>query len=244
MSILVIVSYRRSYAFAGSLRDFLGFDLNFARRFIVIASPVMVNELIWSLGISMQHVIMARTGTGAVAAYNILATVSQLTWVLFMGLGNGAAVLIGKKIGEGAHDAARDYASRIVRFAPLLAFGVGLLLIPISWILPFVFNVESEVFAILSSMFVILALSYPFRAFNMSMVIGVCRAGGDTVFCVIYDVLVMWTISLPAAAASSFLLALPVWAVYLCLSMEDPLKMFLGLRRLKTGKWLHDVTGR
>jgi putative MATE family efflux protein len=242
MFILVIVAYRRSYAFAGRIRELLGFDAAFVSRYFRIASPVMVNELIWALGISMQNVIMARTDTNAIAAFNILNTVSQLTWVLFMGLGNGAAVLVGKKIGEGADDEARAYASRIVRFMPLVAAGVGLLLVPISWILPFIFNVGSEVFSILGAMIVIMVLSYPFRAFNMSMVIGVCRAGGDTVFCAVYDTAVMWAVALPAAAAASFIFHAPVWVVFLCIAMEDPLKMVLGLWRLETGKWLHDVT--
>lgn len=242
MFILVIVAYRRSYAFAGRIRELLGFDTAFVSRYFRIASPVMVNELIWALGISMQNVIMARTDTNAIAAFNILNTVSQLTWVLFMGLGNGAAVLVGKKIGEGADGEARAYASRIVRFMPLLAAGVGLLLVPISWVLPFIFNVGSEVFAILGAMIVIMVLSYPFRAFNMSMVIGVCRAGGDTVFCAVYDTAVMWAVALPAAAAASFIFHAPVWVVFLCIAMEDPLKMVLGLWRLETGKWLHDVT--
>ena len=245
--ILVIVSYRRSYPFAGSLRELFDFSAAgsaFVRRFLRIASPVMANELVWSLGINMQNLIMARTGTEAIAAFNILNTVSQLTWVLFMGLGNGAGVLIGKKIGEGDAPMAREYAGRVVRFAPLLAAAVALLLAPLWLILPFLFNADPLVFSALGPMFAILALAYPFRAFNMTMIIGVCRAGGDTVFCAVYDVLLMWTVSLPAAAAASFLFGAPVPVVFLFLALEDPLKMVLGLWRLRTGRWLHDVTGK
>lgn len=83
---------------------------------------------------------------------------------------------------------------------------------------------------------------YPFRAFNMSMIIGVCRAGGDTVFSVIYDILFMWAVTLPLAAAASFIFNAPVWFIYLCIAMEDPLKMIFGLARLRSGKWLRNVT--
>jgi Na+-driven multidrug efflux pump len=91
-------------------------------------------------------------------------------------------------------------------------------------------------------MLFILALTYPCRAFNMTMIIGVCRAGGDTVFSVVYDTLIMWTVSLPIAAAASFAFSSPVWVVYLCIVVEDPLKMLLGIQRLRSGKWLHNVT--
>jgi putative MATE family efflux protein len=121
MIILVTASYTRRYALAGNFRELFGFNPVFVRRFFIIALPVILNELLWSFGITLQSVIVARTHTDAIAAFNIANTVSQLTWVIFIGLGNGAAVLIGKKIGEGDELASRDYAARITLFAPLAA---------------------------------------------------------------------------------------------------------------------------
>jgi Na+-driven multidrug efflux pump len=161
---------------------------------------------------------------------------------MFIGLGNGVAVLIGKKIGEGEESAARSYASRIIRFAPLTALGSVFILIPVSYLLPFIFNVDEYVLNAAKTMFIILSFSYPFRAFNMSMVIGICRAGGDTVFCVIYDVVFMWIVSLPLAAVASRFFNAPVWLIYLFVSSEEFFKVILGLWRYRTGKWLHNVT--
>jgi putative MATE family efflux protein len=242
--ILVGASYARRYAHAGPLRELLGFKTPYVGHFLRIAAPVVINELIWSLGVNAQNIIFARTHTDAIAAFNITNTVSQVTWVVFMGLGNGAGVLVGKKIGEGNETAARNYAAWITRFAPLLAAGVALLLFPLSRLLPFLFKVNEGVLAITSGMFIILICSYPARAFNMSMVIGVCRAGGDTVFCAFYDVIFMWGFALPIAAAASFIFHAPVWVIYLCIVSEEPLKMTTGFLRLRSGKWLHNVTGK
>jgi putative MATE family efflux protein len=239
---LVGISYRRKYAIAGSLRELTGFNRFYLRRFFSIALPVIINEFIWSAGVITQNIIFARTGTEAVAAFNITGTVSQLTWVFFIGLGNGVSVLIGKKIGEGDHAAARDYASRIIRFAPLMAVVAACVLIPISRLIPFIFKVNQEVLAAASVMFIIQAATYPCRAFNMSMVVGICRAGGDTVFCAIYDIAFMWLVALPAAAIASFVFHAPVWLVYICVFSEEPLKFFAGLWRYRSGKWLHNVT--
>ncbi|MDR1900140.1 MAG: MATE family efflux transporter [Treponema sp.] len=243
MLLLLILSYRGAHAPAGSLRELLAFNGAFARHFFKICIPVIVNEFIWSLGISVQNIIFARTHTDAIASFNITNTVSQLTWVLFIGLGNGVGVLIGNKIGEGKEAAARDYAARIIRFAPILSLGAALILIPLSRLLPLIFNVSGGVLKAAGEMFVILSLLYPFRAFNMSMVVGICRAGGDTVFCVLYDVVFMWAAALPLAAAASFLFNAPVWVIFLCVNVEEPLKMLLGLWRYRTGKWLHNVIG-
>ncbi|GHV62503.1 MATE family efflux transporter [Spirochaetia bacterium] len=239
---LLVISYRRKYAIAGSLRELTGFNVFYLRRFFSIALPVIINEIIWSAGVITQNIIFARTGTDAIAAFNITGTVSQLTWVLFIGLGNGVSVLIGKKIGEGDHAAARDYASRIIRFAPLVAVGSACVLIPISAFIPFIFNVNQGVLAAASLMFLIQAAFYPCRAFNMSMIVGICRAGGDTVFCAVYDIAFMWTVALPAAAIASFVFHTPVWLIYLLIFAEEPLKFFVGLWRYRSGKWLHNVT--
>jgi Na+-driven multidrug efflux pump len=52
----------------------------------------------------------------------------------------------------------------------------------------------------------------------------------------------MWIAALPLSALASFVFHAPVWLIYLCIMVEEPIKMFLGLRRLKSGKWLHNVT--
>jgi putative MATE family efflux protein len=243
MLILICVSYARRYPPAGRIKELFAFNGNYARRFLKIALPVIINEIVWSTGISVQNLIFARTNTEAIAAFNITNTFSQLTWVIFMGLGNGMAVLIGKKIGEGREQTARDYASRIIRFAPLVSVGVAIVLFSLSVrLLPFIFNVDPLVLDAAAQMFLVLCLSYPFRAFNMSMVVGICRAGGDTVFCVFYDLAAMWLLALPLGAAASFIFGAPIWLIYLCVSIEEPVKVLFGLWRFKTGKWLHHVT--
>ncbi len=240
--ILVTASYARRYPHAGKPGELFAGDAAFAARFFAIAFPVIVNETLWALGITMQNVVFARVGTDALAAFNIVNALSNMVWFFFIGLGNGAAVIIGKKIGEGDERTARDYASRITRFGPLMAAFCSLILVPTSFLLPFVFNSGPGVFAIVGGMLVALAVVYPARAFNMTMVVGVCRAGGDTRFCVIYDILFMWTVALPLAALAAFVLRAPVWAVYLCVLSEEPLKLAIGLWRLKSGKWLNCVT--
>jgi len=242
VGILVSVSYLRRYPHAGTFRELTGFNPSFIGKFSGIAAPVILNELLWGLGITSQNAIFARTGTEAVAAFNIVTTVSNLVWVFYIGLANGAAILIGKKIGEGETGLARSYARGITGFSVLTAPVVALALLGLHAILPSLFNVPESVLDLMGIMFIFLALAYPFRAFNISMVIGVCRAGGDTRFCVVYDLVFMWLVSLPAAAIAAFAFHAPVAVIYCCVISEEFLKVLLGYLRLRSGKWLHDVT--
>ena len=241
MLILIIGCYFFKFPPAGKLKELFAFNAVYAGRYFRIAIPVIINETLWSLGVSIQNLILARSSTEAIAAYNITNTVSQLTWVIFIGLGHGVGVLIGKKIGEGKEQEARDYAFRIVRFAPILSLGAIAILLSLSRLLPFVFNTGPEVMQTAALMFIVVSCTYPFRAFNISTVIGICRAGGDTVFCALYDLIPMWFLALPLGAAAGFIFHAPAPLILLCLCMEEPVKVILGIWRLKTGKWLRNV---
>jgi len=240
--ILAVMTYYFKYVPAGSLRELTAFNLQFAVKFLRLTLPVIANESLWALGTTIQNIIFARTSTEAIAAFNIANAVWNLVWVFYSGLGNAVAVLIGKKIGENNEKTARDYASRAIHFVPLISVAGALLLFILSRLLPLVFNVNPQTLLSASYMLVILCFAFPFRAFNNSMVIGICRAGGDTVFCVIYDVLIMWTVAIPLAAIASFVFGAPIWVIYLCLASEFFLKSLLGIWRFKSGKWLHNVT--
>jgi Na+-driven multidrug efflux pump len=242
MILLITLSYRMRYIIAGPIRDYLAQNMAFIARFLRIVFPVMVNEMVWSIGVALQNVILARASTDAIAAFNIVNTVGQLTWVFFIGLGNGAAVLIGKKIGEGNSAGAKDYARRILIFGPIAACFAAIVLIPVGFALPYVFNVGPHVLHTALIMLVMLSVSYPFKAIGMCTVIGICRAGGDTIFCAFFDVAAMYLVALPAAFIALTVFGSGAPVLYLCLLAEEPIKSALGVWRFRSGKWLHDVT--
>ena len=239
--ILFIVAYSKKYEVASSVKNLFSFTFFEVRKFIKIAFPVIINEAIWGLGTSMHSLIMGRTSTEAISAFNITGTISQITWVFFIGVGNAAGIIIGKKIGEGNESEARKYANTLSWFMPVMAFFIGLLLIPISKFLPFMFNVEANILVQAKMMLMILMCCYPLNAFNMCWVVGICRAGGDTVFAAIIDVCFMWIIAIPLAACVAYFTNVQPYIIYICLLSEQIFKAIVGFYRIKSGKWLHNV---
>lgn len=239
--ILFIVAYSKKYEVASSVKNLFSFTFFEVRKFIKIAFPVIINEAIWGLGTSMHSLIMGRTSTEAISAFNITGTISQITWVFFIGVGNAAGIIIGKKIGEGNETEARKYANTLSWFMPVMAIFIGLLLIPISKFLPFMFNVEASILVQAKMMLMILMCCYPLNAFNMCWVVGICRAGGDTVFAAIIDVCFMWIIAIPLAACVAYFTNVQPYIIYICLLSEQIFKAIVGFYRIKSGKWLHNV---
>ena len=240
--ILFFVAQKRKYEVLSNLKELYRFTMYSVQRYIKIALPVILNETFWSLGISMQNSIFAKLNTDAITAFNITGTISQLTWVFFIGVGNAAAIIIGKQIGAGNNDTAYTYANRFSILMPIMSVFIGILLIPLSSILPFLFKVSPSILNQASAMLLVMLAIYPLKSFNLCFVVGICRAGGDTVFAAICDVAFMWCIALPLAAIAGLHFHLAPWIVYLCIVSEDFFKTIMGIWRIKSKKWLHNVT--
>lgn len=240
--ITVIVGYYKKYEPCGSFNDFFSYSGSFVLKIFKIALPVILSECCWGLGISVQNGIFSHAGTDAFAAFSITNTCSQLTWVFFMGMGSAAAIILGKQIGAGEEEKAIAYTNRYSWFFPLCGAVIGLLLYPISLLTPKVFNVEPHIISITQSLLYLLMFMYPFRAYNMLLIVGILRSGGDTVFGSLIDNGFMWTIAIPLGCAATFFWHLEPWQIFLCLETEQFFKMGFGFVRVRSGKWLHRVT--
>lgn len=241
LAIIMIPSYAKGYPPAGKLSELLDFHAPFLARYVKIAAPVVVNEMVWSLGMTFYQGIFARVSTQAAAAYNILLAVNQIAMVAFMGTANGGAVLIGKKIGEGDFDTVYDWADRFALTAPLLGLVVSAALVPTRLLLPFLFSVDPGTLAAASGMLLVLAVAFPAKIFNLHFIVGIGRAGGDTRFGMIFDLAGVWGIGVPLAALGAFVLRLEPWAVYSMAVSEELVKSLAGMWRLRSRKWLRRV---
>ena len=240
--ILATWSYSHKYEICGKLKELLGFNRYFIVKFLKIAFPVIINETFWGLGTSVYNAIFAHAGTNAFTAYSITGTISQLTWVFCMGFGNGIGVLIGKRIGEKKIDEAKTYAKRSMWFMPLIGAFVGVFLVPLSKLLPVFFNVDQEIIKTATAILMILIFVYPFNSFCMNWIVGVCRAGGDTVFSAVAEIVVLWCVAIPLGYVVAFVLHLPAPMIYLFFCSESIVKAIIGAIRVLSGKWLHEVT--
>ena len=52
----------------------------------------------------------------------------------------------------------------------------------------------------------------------------------------------LWLVSIPMGILAGLVLHLPVPLVYVCLKLDSPIKAFLSLLRIRSGKWIRNVT--
>jgi len=87
-----------------------------------------------------------------------------------------------------------------------------------------------------------MALSLPVRSLNLILLIGILRSGGDTRYAFFIDAGVIWSIGVPLALLSGFVLDLPIYWVYSIIMTEEIVKLCLGMYRFFSNKWINMLT--
>lgn len=239
--LILLLTYRKDSPSAAKIREMFSYNLEFAKKVLKPVLPVVVNEILWSLGITAYSVVYARISTDSIAAMNIVASIDQMALVLFAGIGHATAVLVGNRIGAGDEAQAFRYAARSEALGMIGGVGIGALVLVSSNMVLSLYKVPPDVIAYAHNALIILGLLLWLRVSNVIMFIGIFRSGGDTRFALVLDGLIIWVVGVPLAFAGAFLFHLPVYWVYLLVMAEEITKWVLGAYRFFSRKWIHNL---
>lgn len=204
--------------------------------------PVLGNELLWGLGISVTAAIIGRIGSVFVTANSIAAVLNQLALVSVIGVGNAAAVITGKLIGEGRMQRAKRAANTILLGSVFVGmFNCAMIFILRPIFLSF-YRITPEAYEAAYTVMGVLALLHLSLAIDITCIIGILRGGGDTKTAFAFDCGALWLVSVPMGVLSGLVWGWPVPLVYVMLKLDSPIKTILSLIRLKSGAWIRNVT--
>ncbi|MBI1795160.1 MAG: MATE family efflux transporter [Chloroflexi bacterium] len=239
--VLLAFVYAKKSPVAASLKELFSFDTAFLGKVIKPMMPVILNELLWSLGITTYNIVYGHISTDAIAAINIIGTIEQVAFVVFIGISNSTAVLVGNRIGAGQEDEAYLYAGRSLGLGALGGILMGIILALVKTPILMLYNVSPAVIEDASRVLTIFSLFMWLRIDNMIIVVGVLRAGGDTRFSLFLDGIIIWLVGVPLAALGAFAFGLPVYFVYLFAMSEELTKWILGIQRYFSRKWINNL---
>jgi len=239
--LLLFLVYARKTPLAANPFTFFRFNRTFLADVLRTSMPAAINEVIWSFGITTYNAVYARIGTDSIAAININATIEELVFVLFIGLGNACSVMVGNKIGERDKDTAFEYSRRITILAVMFAIMGGMVVYFIRDGVISLYQLSPSAVFNLRNIMLVYALSAWLRVFNFMLFIGALRAGGDTKYSMFTELFSIWMIGVPAALIGGFVLHLPVYYVYAMVLLEEAAKAVIIFRRYLSRKWIHDL---
>ena len=182
------------------------------------------------------------------AANAVMGNLNRLFLVFCFGLGAATAVLVGKAIGEGQNEEeVMSLSNALLRFTivsgAVLAV-IALALLP-SLFTPVVFplfKLYGESAAIATALAVTGFASIPLHAYSITSITGVLRSGGDVIWSAALDLAPQWIICLPLTALCALVLKTGIWPIALAMQTESMVKIPLCIYRVRSRKWIHDVT--
>lgn len=240
LTVLTVVFVFKNRVAAG-LSVYFSWNRQLFLRVIKNAVPTMLNETIWGLGNAMYVAAYARLGVTAYAAVQVGTVINSLFSMAGFSLGDAALILVGEKLGEGDTKYALELGKKILKTAIVtgIIFGIGLIAVSQKLVPLFDLTEKGREYAI-----IIIAIDAIFLAlvlYNGICVVGLLRAGGDTLFAMLIETGSIWLYAVPMAFATALLFHLPVYLVMFCVKTEEILKCAILTKRVISQKWVKNV---
>ena len=212
-------------------------------KVVIKGLPLMINELFWSLAVTMRNQCYSTRGLDVVAAQNINATIDNLVSVIYMAFGMSIAIVVGNLLGAGKIEEAKDADRKMIVLSVFCAVGLGGLLISLSTLFPMIYNTGESVRALAGFMMIVTAISTPFRAFAHASYF-TFRSGGKVAITLLFDSVYMWVVVMPVSFLLSRFTSIGIhWLFIVCQGVEAA-KFLLGVFLLKKGDWAAQLVGK
>lgn len=212
------------------------------RQYVRMLLPILVCELMWSLGENVYAAIYGHLGTAASAAMTLINPIVGLTIGALCGLSQAAGVLIGKRLGEGAFDDAYRESKKLILMGFAGAVGLGLLVAAFRGVYVEIYQVGPAVKALTGQILVAYALVVPFKVMNMILGGGIIRSGGQTQYSMAIDLIGTWGFGVPLGLLAGFVLKLSIPYVYFILSLEECVRFAISLVIFRKRLWMRRLS--
>ena len=203
--------------------------------------PLLINEFLWSTGMAFLSQCYSTRGLDVVAAFNIATTISQLSNVVFLSLGNAVGILMGQMLGAGVdrETVLRDN-KRMIRLCVTVCFVVGAVTMALSGVFANLYNTTDAVRSIAVGLICLTAVMMPVNSYNNAMYFTL-RSGGQTFITFLFDSGFSWGVCVPVAFLLSRFTTLPILPLYGICAGVDIFKIFIGKPLLNKGVWINSI---
>ena len=103
-----------------------------------------------------------------------------------------------------------------------------------------IFTPESRSLAL--AFIAVLSVTVVGTSYQMAVLTGIVRGGGDTRFVLFNDLIFMWGVVLPSSALAAFVFHLPPLMVFICLKSDQILKCAVAAVKVNRGGWIRQLT--
>ena len=210
--------------------------------FIRYSLPAFVNDALWALAFNVNSMIMGRLGSDIVAANSVVSVARELVSTVGFAISAGAAILLGKEIGENRIDLAREDGSAILRVSFFVSVIAGAILAAATPFIPSLVRLTDIAASYLTVMLLINVVYQMMQVIDTVFIVSIFRCGGESKFGMYVDMGSMWGWLVPVGLISAFVLKLPPLIVYAIMCTDEVVKMPFCIWHYRKGTWARNIT--
>ena len=242
LGIISVSAHKRSepFPFVAGLFSSLYISAGLTKAICQRGLPLLFNQLLMSGSQVFLMQIYSQRGLEAVAALNIVTTVTNLFIVVMWSFGNYIAIHSGNLLGSGKFDEARADCPRLMSLSFVSSLAGCLMLAVISGFVPRLYNVLPMVRSQASDMLLLSSAIIPIQSISTSTIF-LLRAGGMTRITSLFDCGSSWLFFIPAAMLLVNYTELALPAIYLLVNSLELLKATVGIILAAKGVWIKNI---
>ena len=219
-----------------------GFSIpqNILKDILKKGMPLMLNEILWSVGVTVNVQCFAVRGLEVIAAQNISSTITNLFNIVYIQLGGSIAIVVGQLLGAGKLKEAKETDTKMIFFVVTACMGMAVLMCLFGRTFPQIYNTENEIKVLAEKFIIVSALVMPLCAFCHSTYFTL-RSGGKTVITFIFDSVYMWVVVIPVAYCLSHFTSWDIVTIFFCVQSLEFTKAIIGFFMVKSDIWLNNI---
>ena len=203
--------------------------------------PLLVCEMVWSLGENVYASIYGHISTDASAAMTLTNPIQGLMIGALCGLSQAASVLIGKHLGSGKNEKAYWSAKKLIGYGAIGSVFLSIFVIFTCKAYVGIYQVDNGVKTMTVQILYAYAVILPFKVLNMVLSGGIIRSGGRTKYVMFIDMVGTWCFGVPLGLLSAFAWKLSIPYVYFLLSLEECIRFDISLIVFHRKKWMNQL---
>lgn len=217
-------------------------DKNFCwKQYMEMLLPILVCELLWSLGENVYAIIYGHLGTDSCAAMTLINPIQGMMIGVLCGLAQAASVIVGKLLGNQSYEEAYSASKKLIWYGLIGAICLSVVIVVTSSLYVSIYQVEESVKELTKQILIAYALVAPFKVLNMILGGGIIRSGGKTKYVMYIDMIGTWCFGVPLGLLMAFVFKLSIPYVYFILSLEEGIRFMISMIVFKKKDWMQSI---
>ncbi len=203
-------------------------------------SPILFNECLWSLGISLLGVSYSFHGLDVVAGHSISSTITNLLIIAFTSMGVGIGIVVGKYLGANRFEEAVDVDRKMIAFSVFISIWIGILSIILAYIVPGFYNVSEASKELATYFIIVMGIYMPLEAL-LTGIYFTLRSGGKTYITFLFDSVFMCLVQVPVAMCLGLYTDLSIFVIFPIVQFVNIIKCTIGWILLVKKTWVNNI---